>query len=211
MIQQWKWILPGTFLLIAVCVSGQTSAPTTSSAGAATPQIVFHHIQEALQHGDVNGAKEISLFDAGDDTVLEVLVRWSGTLAKLDAAGRARFGEISHNVSGYPMPYSDQALASTKFTIHGDTATATMGNASRPMRFVRISGQWWFDIRGAAKDENAKRLLPGMKATTEIAVQVASEIADGKYATADEARHAFEARRLEAVRQVAPAKDSPWQ
>jgi hypothetical protein len=118
----------------------------------------------------------------------------------MEKAAVKRFGEPGRQVTGYPDGSAKAMEKHLDIEEEGDRATASLGEAMMPLKLRKIDGKWRVDLGEAVRDPRARRAGEASVAATKAAEEVAAEIADGNYKTAEEAKAAFRARRLAAVK-----------
>lgn len=147
---------------------------------------------QALLSGDVAQAKKYAITDERSDKMLEELAGFMKARQSLEDAGVAKFGEegktILPNRMG-PQNFADwdKKFQEAKVDVNGDTATVTTPNSQRPTIFKKAGGRWKIDLKdrqGGPSEQNMRQISAMIGAID----QTTTEIKDGKYKTATEAR-----------------------
>jgi hypothetical protein len=184
---------------------GPTTAPTTGPAtklappDLSTPRSAVLAWLSAGSKADLERMKEILVDDPAQRELLSDVMGFPIALKRLERAAVARFGDADSNVTGYP-PIVERVIE-PKITIRGETAVAEIPDATPPvpLNLRRIDGRWRIDTSSALRDPQLQALRQSSRQATEVAIQVAEDVAAGKYRSPEEARAAFTQRRLAAV------------
>ncbi len=125
-------------------------------------------------------------------------LRFSAALRALEEAAARRFGKPGRQVAGHPDGSAKAMEKHLEIKVEGDRATASLGDAMMPLQLRRIDGRWRVDLADATRDPRARRAgeAAAAAAAAKVAEDVAGEIAEGKYETAEAAKAAFRERRL---------------
>jgi hypothetical protein len=178
-----------------------TTGPTTklTPPDLSTPRSAVLAWLSAGSRADLERMKEILVDDPAQRELLSDMMAFPIALKKLESAAVARFGDAGSNVTGYP-PIVERVIE-PKITIRGETAVAEIPDATPPVPLIlrRIDGRWRIDTSIALRDPQVQGLRQSSRRVTEVAIQVAEDVAAGKYRSPEEARAAFTQRRLAAV------------
>ena len=88
-----------------------------------------------------------------------------------------------------------------EITADDDRASASFGKSMMALPLRRIDGRWRVDLADVARDRRARRASEASTAAAKAADDVAAEIREGKFQSAEDAKAAFTERRLARVGQ----------
>ena len=155
---------------------------------------------DASWAGNASVAHQVLVDDERQRKFMEGPLRFSAALRAMEKAAVKRFGEPGRQVTGYPDGSAKAMEKHLNLKEEGDRATASLGEAMMPLQLRKIDGKWRVDLGEAVRDPRAGRAGAASVAAAKAAEEMAAEIADGKYKTAEEAKAAFRERRLAAVK-----------
>src|SRR5207302_4443487 len=128
--------------------------------------------------------------------VAVVLSELAGNRNKLREAATAKFGaEDATKMTGKSSP-DEMAKQIDAAQVKEDGDSATINNkddARNSLKLKRSNGEWKIDLGDAAKQ------APFIKALGGVMADVAGEISDGKYKTADDAMSAMSTKSMMAM------------
>lgn len=175
--------------------------PVTAGAqDLSTPKSAARAFTEALDKGDAPLARAAAITDERNAAFIDVMAEFVQETRKLNEAAIARFGDSGKAVAGKEpekdlTKYFDEA----EITESGDSATITRKDEpKKALTLRRTDGVWKVDLATLLGDEldieNTVRMFRAMNASMR---EMTSEIADGKHASADAARHALAMKNVE--------------
>jgi len=193
-------------LCVALLVSAVRGAIADDKPDASTPKAAALLFSQAMDRGDVAAARSLATGAAKQLAVLDVLVPVAGGFKKLELAAKAKWGD-----EGRKTLFSDEGpgrydfakrLETSTEEIAGDTATIRPADAKDAKRdtlkMKRVGGQWKVDMMSIPTEGlDNPTTMKTLKTMAETATTLASEIEQGKFASAAAARDALRQRMLE--------------
>jgi hypothetical protein len=146
----------------------------------------------AMDVGDAAAAKSFTLPGEGQTGLVDAMAGMTRSQQRLLKVATPRFGESAKILVG---PYADPGLAATvgrsKLTVEGETALLRERPGEIFLKLRRVEGRWRVDIEGSSEAEVRKKQVPLLKDLARICDEAADRVAEGKYATAQEAQLAM--------------------
>ncbi len=146
--------------------------------------------------GDVSIAHQVMIDDEQQRKFMAGPLRFGASLKILEQAAVKQFGDEGRQVTGYPDGSAHAMEKQLTIKEDGDQATATVGDAARPLHLRRIDGKWHVDLSDLVYDKQMQRISEASASAADVAEKLADEIAQGKLKTVDEAKAAFQERRM---------------
>ncbi len=182
----------------------RASSPTPDTS---TPKATLIAFGKALEAGDVNGVKALTISDEKSDKLLEAFVPTIAAMKHLSEVSVTKFGEAGKSIGNDSGKGFELArdVENAHITETGDTATATMKDSKSkdPIKLKKVNGQWKVDFASAmgpqAKAEDIAKIAPMFTGMTKAANESAAEIEAGKYKTAEEAKQAVGMKMMTAM------------
>lgn len=184
-----------SFLMLVILAVGQVKADSKSDLS--TPKQAATAFALGLQHGDLAAIKDSTIGAPEDYQLINTMARMVGAANKLRDAAVARFGpeegkKIAASTVSNNDPYKEVSESSEK--IEGNTATIIKPGASaeNALRLRKVGDIWKVDISQFPQKQTLSKTVPMLDAVQKVLVQATTDIANGKYATADEAKNAIQ-------------------
>ena len=179
----------------------QARKPATATTAVAAPDLSTVRSAalawvDASWNGDVAVAHQILVDDDAQREFMAGPLRFSAALRALEAAAIERWGDAGRHVSGYPDGSAKAMEPKLEITADDDRASASFGKSMMALPLRRIDGRWRVDLADVARDRRARRASEASTAAAKAADDVAAEIRDGKFKSAEDAKAAFTERRL---------------
>ena len=176
------------------------TGPTTRGVplDLGSPQAAAKSLFLAISHGD-REALRAALF-AGDDMQRQLADAMADLIVsgkRLGDAARIKFGAAGDPLGrGMLDPADLSKLDAAVVKETGDAATLDVPGQTRPMSFRRQDGQWKLVVTdfGGATPENVERQARLVRLMADEVAQAATEVAEGKFKTPEEAATAIQSR-----------------
>ena len=157
-----------------------------------TPKSAGASFVRALESGDVNAVKAVTLGSETDYRLMEVLAAADHAGKELERAAIEKFGDAGKEVASLGAGgNSEKDLADSRVKEDGDSAVLARKDdpdAKHALKLKRVDGAWKIDLAALPNKKDLIRAVPAMRATAGILVQAARDIRAGKYKSADEAK-----------------------
>jgi hypothetical protein len=190
----------------ALGTGAQTTLPTTGAViDLSSPRGALRALSSAMQEGDTDAIREVFLAaNPAEERIIEADAQMAGALARLRSTAIKAFGaEQARFLIGDAAAGSAQSLASidaADISVKGDTATVKYGDQKGPPFILKhVNGQWRVPASNLGKPLDARALeqrLSDLEVQRKVVDEMASLIRAGKFATAEQAREAWQARIL---------------
>jgi hypothetical protein len=195
-------------LALANCVA--LAAPTTQ-IDESTPKGAALAFAKAMEAGDTQAAKQLSIGSDQDQQVLAAMLDFTRAVKTLRESAVKKFADKADEVTGGGMSMDPtKALEDTEIKEEGDTATVT---ATKPqpstMHLKKVDGKWKVDLsetlKGAAgPGQDVTQFQAMLKGWTSAINETATEIDDGKYAAPADASQALQVKMMAALKALSP-------
>jgi len=168
------------------------SSPPPTADVLSTPAKATHAFVEAMRKGDLQ-AIHVATTGASDADLL-MLRSWAAYMRSaehLRAAMESKFGaDAGATVPGGGLAgFGDETALNVK--TDGDLATVTAADGGEHLLLKRSDGKWRIDITRLPKKDQLSTGAADMRAIGKVMDRFASEIADGRYPSADDANKAM--------------------
>jgi hypothetical protein len=198
-------------LAVALCASIALVRPTTAQEiKADSPKGAAQAFFKAMEVGDAKAAKAIATGSEKQLAMLDLLVPVVSGFKQLENAAVKKWGEegrkaLSQGQGGGGFDFEKELKASTE-QVTGETATITSSKPEQqrePMKLKKIEGKWRVDMsslpaEGLDNPQTSKML----QAMSDAAKATATEIDQGKYTTAQQAKEAMGQKILPVLMQM---------
>jgi hypothetical protein len=174
--------------------------PAAKAPDLSSPRSAAAAWLQSAAVGDVDTALKIVVDDKEHRQFVVDMLTFSAALRGLRDAAVAAFGEAGREVTARYEGLLTPPHAKLHIEVDGDTATVTMDEAINPLRLRKVDADWRVDLDASVRDVNTEKVARGARRAAAVADQVAAEIGEGKFKSADAAREAFARRQLAAVR-----------
>jgi hypothetical protein len=179
----------------------QARKPATATTAAAAPDLSTVRSAalawvDASWNGDAGVADQILVDDDAQREFMAGPLRFSAALRALEAAAIEQWGDAGRQVGGYPDGSAKAMEPKLETTEEDDRASASFGKSMMALPLRRIDGRWRVDLADIARDRRARRASEASTAAAKAADDVAAEIREGKFKSAEDAKAAFAERRL---------------
>ena len=176
-------------LLLLIALVGTASAQDLS-----TPKSAARAFTEALDKGDAAAARAAAITDEKNVAFVDVMTEFMKETRRLNEAAIARYGDAGKEVGGAEAEkdltkYYDEA----EITETGDSATITRKDEpAKALKLRRVNDEWKVDIASLLGTEiDIEKTVAMFKALNAAMREVATEISEGKHASADAAKYAL--------------------
>jgi hypothetical protein len=196
---------------LALCATVAFNRPTFAQDIAAdSPKGAAQQFFKAMESGDATAAKTVATGSDKQLAMLDLLVPVISGFKQLENAAVKKWGEdarktLSQNGGGAGLDFEKQLKASTE-KIDGDNATITSSNPEQqrePMKLKKVNGKWKVDMSSMpAENMDNPNTAKMLRLMSDAAKATATEVDQGKYATADEAKKAMGQKIIPALMQM---------
>jgi hypothetical protein len=161
-------------------------------AEAKTPKEAALAFSRALSAGNVERAKALSTGDAGPQ-MLETLATMASATDQLQKALKAKFGDAALKLEVFTeSPDAAEELKRLTETVTGDSARIALSPTDKNATDLKkVGGEWKVDV---TKYKEAASSAPQMRKIATAWNALAGEVKDGKFATVEEFKKAYDAR-----------------
>ena len=165
---------------------------------------------KAMETGDTKTAKSLAIGSDKQLAMLDMLVPVISGFKQLENSAVKKWGEdgrkaLSQNQSGSGMDFDKELRAATE-QVDGDNATITSSRTEQrkePMKLKKVGGQWKVDMSSLPSDNlDNPQTAKVMKIMSDAAKETASEIDQGKHASADAAKKSMTQKMMPAIMQM---------
>lgn len=168
---------------------------------------------EAMAKGDSATAKKHAITSEAGSRVIDDVGAYRASREKLGKAATEKFGDEGKNLFPDRAPQQPQLNLESKYDdanieVKGDKAVVTskQGEHRELARFQKQGGDWKVDLTNNQNLERAERSLPVLEKMTGVFNETATEVKDGKYKTASEAKTALRLKMASMFRGGAPGR-----
>jgi hypothetical protein len=195
-----------------------------ASKDVADVRAVLKSLAKALQDGNGEGIKRvIYASEPTEKKMVDAMASMSAQIAKLYKTSVKAFGEEdARNLTGditaemtridkaeisvdgetATVRYPDQTPAATTTTSAEDGGDVSSPPDGAPMILKKVEGRWQVPMSELSRDtspEEIEQRLADVKSQTNVIAELCSEIAEGKYKSADKAVEAWQAKMRQAL------------
>jgi uncharacterized coiled-coil DUF342 family protein len=163
---------------------GATASSTVAGDPGSAPKAVIVQFADALSKGDADTAKGLLITDEQAAVVDEILPAIAAYQTLVDAV-KSKFDDAGDQAL-VGSPNIVAFLRDGDVVIEGEYATVSHSGLPTPLRMALTGGAWKIDL--SSLDATTVETLNMM---TPILNQLATDIADGNYATVDDVRQAL--------------------
>jgi hypothetical protein len=161
---------------------------------------------KAMESGDAKAAKSMAVGSDKQLSMLDLLVPVVSSFKQLENSAVKKWGEEARKTlsqgQGSSMDFDKELKAATE-KVEGDTATITSAKPEQqkePMKLKKVEGKWKVDMSSVpAEGLDNPQTAQMMRVMSDAAKSTASEIDQGKYASAQDARQAMTQKILPAI------------
>ena len=184
------------------------AAPTTQPvADATTPKAALKSFAIATRTGDRDSLR--ASFHATNETerrIADLTADVASAVVRLRDAAVAKFGDAGAKEFNGSIPDDSHLgrIDSGKEQVANDNATVVVQGPDgkpQPMYLVRVDGQWKISVSRGLANMSAEKVdsqLAALTMTSSILTEVATEIGNGEYKSADEAAGALKSKVTQA-------------
>jgi hypothetical protein len=200
----------------AAATAAPATKPTTAAAAAAipkdqsTPKGALRVLADSMEAGDAQRIRGVlHASNAAEQKMAEGMVDLATALAELKTNAIGAFGKqgampLTDDTEAMAAAGLERLVAATE-TVDpsGDRATVTLPDAGEaPAVVVKVEGQWRFPVAELARGSSEAEVKDGIELAAgqaKVMREVAAEVKQGKYKTADEVRQALDQRVMQFV------------
>jgi len=196
---------------LALCAMIALNRPTLAQDYAAdSPKGVASQFFKAMESGDAKAARSVATGSDKQLAMLDMLVPVISGFKQLENAAVKKWGEearktLSQNGGGAGMDFEKQLKASSE-KIEGDTATITSPSPDQqrePMKLKKVDGKWKVDMSSMkAENMDNPQTSKMLQVMSDAAKATATEVEQGKYQSAEEAKKAMGQKIIPALMQM---------
>ena len=205
-------VLAVAVLCAASCAAGPRAGPAAN--GPARPaRAAARAFFESLDSGKVESVRAAVLAGEDEEPLIQAIAEMAAARRRLAAAAGRRFRRpvpgLADAARSATPDYADAGVVS----VDGDRATlARAPGDPRPVPLRNAGGTWKVDLAEMSRTHGMAANLPRMQAVARAANRVASDIADGRYETPEQAVAAYEGAVGDLVReaQLPAPKAAAW-
>lgn len=161
-------------------------------------------LAKALSDGDAATAKKYVADVQNSGRVVELFASVSKAAKDLQEAAVAKFGEEGKTILGGDIGTTafTSNLDQAEIAIDGDTATVTpTGKTQHPTQMKKEDGVWKLDFSKMPNVAAVARPSSPLAKSIPVIQELTSEIKDGKYASAQDAKTAYYQKLVAAMNQ----------
>jgi hypothetical protein len=200
----------GQFILLAaLCapVAAQTTRPADAPAGS-SPRDAVRALNLAIRSGDTAAMKQIFLATTpAESRMVDADAEMAAALARLRSAAVKTFGaqgaELVTGDGDAGAAESAARIDSAEVVVNGDVATVTYKDQKNsPWVLKKVQGRWRIPVSQLGKPMDAASLdqrLTDLAVQRRVVDEMAEQIRQKKFATAEQARETWRARILQAA------------
>jgi hypothetical protein len=209
-------------VLCALIALGRPARAADDQPDPSSPKGVAAAFFKAMESGDAATARSLATGQEKQLAVIDLLVPVFHSFKELETAAVKKWGDegrktLSQGQGGGPgSPDFNEQLKTAKEEITGDTATITPANASAnvdkkdQLKLKKVDGKWKLDMASLPSegidDPAATKML---SAVAEVAKSTATEIDQGKYASAKDAKEAMTKKLIPLITPPTPPAKTP--
>ena len=198
-------------LLATLCgqASAQTTRPVENSAGtSASARDAVRQLNAAMRAGDVTAMKQIFLATTpAESRMIDADAEMAAALARLRTASVKAYGAHgADTVTGDSDAGAVESAAridSAEVAVDGDVATVTYRDQKNsPFVLKKVDGRWRIPVSQLGKPLDPAALdqrLSDLAVQRRVVDDMAEQIRQKKFATAEQAREAWRTRILQAA------------
>jgi hypothetical protein len=197
---------PLAALLACALVAFVARPATAQDISPDSPKGAASAFFKAMENGDAKAAKSLAVGSDKQLSMLDLLVPVVSSFKQLENAAVKKWGEDARKTlsqgQGSSMDFDKELKAATE-KVEGDTATITSAKPEQqrePMKLKKVDGKWKVDMSSVpAEGLDNPQTSQMMKVMSDAAKSTATEIEQGKYASAQDARQAMTQKILPAI------------
>ena len=183
-------------------------APISARADAdqSTPKAAMKSFWSAIDQGDADGARKVCKCGDVQSKWVDGFASMCDGFNKLHDSGTKRFGpDVKVFAQHTPGYYAMQLVDKCTVQENGDTALIVPpGQKAHGTQLVKEDGKWIMDLK-TSMGEKLTAATATYQAVGDASREVAKNIDDNKYASADEASNDLKAKLKTAMAKMAPA------
>lgn len=194
-------------LIFAQIAAAQALRPEAVPEDRSTPRGTLKVLRTALEKGDADQIRSIlAAGNPSEQAMVDVMAQTAVSVKRLhDAAVEAFGADNARAITGEPAARSPDGLtdldhATESIAEDGQSATVTFQDVdTRPIRLTRNQDQWRIPVSELKQLDPAalEARMAEVKALNALVDEVAAEVAQGKYKSAEEARQALYNRLIQ--------------
>jgi hypothetical protein len=191
-----------SFLYVVFVCSLVSPAGVRADADQSSPKTAMKSFWLAIDQGDADAARKLCKYDDVQSKWIDGFATMCDGFNKLHDSGTKRFGPdakvFAQHTPGY---YAAQLVDKCTIQENGDTALVTPpGGKAHGTNMVKEDGKWILDLKSTMGDKLASATAT-YQAMGDASREVAKNMDDGKYASADEANADLRAKLKKAMTQ----------
>jgi len=194
-------------VLICQVAMGQTTRPADLATGS-SPRDAVRALNFAIRAGDTNAMKQLFLASTpAESRMIDADAEMSAALARLRTAAVKAFGSQGADAitgdSDASAVESAARIDSAEVVVDGDVATVTYRDQKNsPWVLKKVDGRWRIPVAQMGKPMNPASLdqrLADLAVQRRVVDEMAEQIRQKKFATAEQARETWRTRILQAA------------
>ena len=197
------------WVVAAVCCGAL--AARAAEIDQSTPKATALSFAKALEAGDADAAKKLSVGTDQDQQVLSAMLEFTRSIKQLRESAVKKYADKADEVTGGGMNMdSTKALEDSEIKETGDTATVI---ATKPqpstMHLKKIDGKWMVNLTDTLKEatgpgQDVTQFQAMLKSWSSAITETAGEIDDGKYPRPRMQDGALQVKMMAALKALSP-------
>ena len=195
------WAAMGLVLISHLAAQESVTTRAAVQKDLSTPKAAAMTFAWAMYVGDVEMARSAVIGDRQQIQAIEAVCALVVGFDKLTEAMKQKFGQAEGGLGSKATTFSPKLEQIERMEVHiaGDNATLGDLDSKQAMRLIRVNGEWKVVMDSLPGRERSDEVASIAGAVAKIAGDLAQEINQNKYRSADDAREAFQAKMMAAL------------